>query len=114
LTGRCSSAILFFSTTGGGEFLKNYISKVFRAQPFEIPRNAQGNVFENLEASKNISIFSMKGKAGNLRIRCFLAQNKEIPNIYLAVREARGRPPLTPSAASYSVLEGWSPEPTRS
>jgi hypothetical protein len=35
-------------------FLKNKISKLFRPQPFEIPRNAQGNVFENLEASKNI------------------------------------------------------------
>jgi hypothetical protein len=89
------------------------ISKLFRAQPFWIPRNAQGNVFENLETSKNISIFSMKGKARNLPIPRFLAPNKQFPNIYLEVREARAPPRPAPSAASHSVLEGCSPRNRR-
>jgi hypothetical protein len=35
-----------------GFIAKFDISKLFRAQPFDIPQNRQGNVFENLEAAK--------------------------------------------------------------
>ncbi len=31
---------------------KNAISKLFRAQPFEIPRSAKRNLFKNLESEE--------------------------------------------------------------
>jgi hypothetical protein len=61
------------------------ISKLFCPQAFDIPKNRQIKVFENLEVEKNYLMFSIARQGKYLPICGFLAQNKEIPNFYLEV-----------------------------
>jgi hypothetical protein len=74
---------------------------------------SQIKVFENLEALENNVIFSMGGKVKNLPNRRFSAPNKEIPNIYLEVREARRRPTPRTFWRRAVGARGSSPEPAR-
>jgi hypothetical protein len=65
-----------------GSVAKNAESKLFRAQPFEIPRNAQGNVFENLEARKIVQSYQWGERPEICRIGVFDAKQGNSKHLF--------------------------------